>query len=115
MMDRCLVRSLVSMLSAIDVYETFEKRLLDESEKYFEKISIEKLDSIDVKDYLELAERTIKEEETRAQTYLEPSTLRPLVKVCHNKFIGKWRKNSSIMLNSSHRQKQEGCGGPWPL
>ena len=40
------------------------------------------------KEYLELAERTIKEEETRAQTYLESSTLRPLVKVCHSKFIG---------------------------
>ena len=48
-MDRSLVRSLVSMLSAIDVYESFEKRLLCESEKYFEKLSNDKLDSIDVK------------------------------------------------------------------
>ena len=37
------------MLSAIDVYESFEKRLLSESEKYFEKLSNDKLDSIDVK------------------------------------------------------------------
>ena len=77
------------MLSAIDVYESFERRLLADSESYFEQLSNEKLDSIDVRDYLELAERTIKEEETRAQTYLESSTARPLVKVCHNKFIGK--------------------------
>jgi len=108
MMDRSLVRSLVSMLSAIDVYESFEKRLLSESEKYFEKLSNDKLDSIDVKEYLELAERTIKEEETRAQTYLESSTLRPLVKVCHSKFIGKNKKIvaarglSDMMQNDRH-------------
>ena len=47
-----------------------------------------KLDELDIRVYLELAEKTLNDEEKRATAYLEPSTLRPLVKLCQTNFIG---------------------------
>ena len=47
-----------------------------------------KLDELDIRVYLELAEKTLNDEEKRATAYLDPSTLRPLVKLCQTNFIG---------------------------
>ena len=49
-----------------------------------------KLDELDIRVYLELAEKTLNDEEKRATAYLETSTLRPLVKLCQTNFIGKF-------------------------
>ena len=55
----------------------------------FKSITKSKLDELDIRVYLELAEKTLNDEDKRATAYLEPSTLRPLVKLCQTNFIGK--------------------------
>lgn len=108
MVDCGLIRSLVGMLSAINMYSKFESDLLAESNKYFLNQSKSKLDELDIRVYLELAEKTLNDEEKRATAYLEPSTLRPLVKLCQTNFIGSnmiliaSRGLSDMMINSRH-------------
>ena len=50
----------------------------------------EKIDELDIRMYIELAEKTLNEEEKRATAYLEPGTLRPLIKHCQTNFIGQF-------------------------
>lgn len=108
MVNRGLIRSLVGMLSAIDMYTIFENQLLDESNRYFFQQSKEKIDELDIRMYIELAEKTLNEEEKRATAYLEPGTLRPLIKHCQTNFIGSnmvliaSRGLSDMMVNNRH-------------
>ena len=48
----------------------------------------EKLNELDIPEYLLYAEKMLKDEEQRANSYLEPGTLHPLVTACQTNFIG---------------------------
>ena len=66
------------------LFEFFPLMFLSNIEILFKS----KLDELDIRVYLELAEKTLNDEEKRATAYLETSTLRPLVKLCQTNFIG---------------------------
>ena len=51
-------------------------------------IAQNKLDDLEMPGYLQLAEKRLKDEDQRATAYLENSTLRPLIRICEQKFIG---------------------------
>ena len=76
------------MLSAVRYYGDFETALYEETQKLYQEDSRNKLDTMDVPDYLKYVEKSLEEEEKRANSYLESSTVRPLLSVCEIKLIG---------------------------
>ena len=87
--DRPLLRSLVNMLSSVSIYSEFESQLFVETTTIYQQEARSRLDELEIPAYLELAERRLDEEDQRANAYLENSTLRPLIRICENRFIGK--------------------------
>jgi cullin-4 len=76
------------MLSSVRYYADFEVALFEETQKLYHDDSRNKLDTMEVPDYLKFVEKRLDEEEKRANSYLESSTVRPLLTVCEIKLIG---------------------------
>ena len=76
------------MLSAVRYYGDFETALYEETQKLYQEDSRNKLDAMEVPEYLKYVEKSLEEEEKRANSYLESSTVRPLLSVCEIKLIG---------------------------
>ena len=86
--DRSLIRSLVNMLSSVNLYSEFETQLFAETSMIYQYEAQAKLDDLEIPAYLKLAETRLYEEDRRANAYLENSTLRPLIRISEHKFIG---------------------------
>lgn len=67
----------------------------------------EKLNELDIPEYLLYAEKMLKDEEQRANSYLEPGTLHPLVTACQTNFIGIDESLSTKMFSTVFRKEYE--------
>ncbi|CAG5088020.1 Oidioi.mRNA.OKI2018_I69.PAR.g11705.t1.cds [Oikopleura dioica] len=88
LIERSLLKPLIGMLSAVRYYGDFETALYEETQKLYQEDSRNKLDTMEVPEYLKYVEKSLEEEEKRANSYLESSTVRPLLSVCEIKLIG---------------------------
>lgn len=88
LVERSLLKPLIGMLSAVKIYNDFEHELFQETEALYKIESRNKLDMMEVPDYLKFAEKRLDEEEKRANSYLESSTVRPMLTICEKKLIG---------------------------
>ncbi|KAK0407022.1 hypothetical protein QR680_018953 [Steinernema hermaphroditum] len=78
--DRNLVRSLLRMLSNLDLYkELFEPEFLKASEELYSQEGQERVTELDVTGYLQYIDRRLKEEVDRSTTYLDFETQKPLL------------------------------------
>ena len=78
--DRNLVRSLLRMLSDLQIYaDVFEKKFLASTADLYSEEGKEMAEKVDVVEYLAHVSRRLGEEEQRVIHYLDPSTKRPLI------------------------------------
>jgi cullin-4 len=85
--DRNLLRSLLRMLSDLQIYQDiFEKRFLDSTGSLYCEEGKELAESVDVVQYLAHVFKRLHEEDLRVIHYLDPSTKRALV-TCVEKML----------------------------
>jgi cullin-4 len=78
--DRTLVSSLVRMYSALNLYtDHFEKHFLETTHAFYVAESENKMQDIDVAQYLAHIEKRLEQENTRVVNYLESKTRKPLI------------------------------------
>ncbi|XP_076838560.1 cullin-4A [Brachyhypopomus gauderio] len=87
--DRSLLRSLLGMLSDLQVYkESFEQRFLMETNRLYaaegQRLMLER----DVPEYLHHVARRLEEENDRVISYLDQSTLKPLISAVEKQLLG---------------------------
>mmetsp|Transcript_54946 Transcript_54946/g.112192 ORF Transcript_54946/g.112192 Transcript_54946/m.112192 type:complete len:775 (+) Transcript_54946:478-2802(+) len=79
MVNRTLLRSLLRMLSALQLYPQFEAHFLDATDGFYREEGNAKIQELDVPTYLVYVERRLEEEGERVGHYLELQTRKPLV------------------------------------
>lgn len=78
--NRPLLRSLLRMLSALQVYEElFEGRFLKETEEFYAAEGVRYMETADVPHFLRHVEERLQQEADRASLYLDPSTRKLLI------------------------------------
>ncbi|KAG7315715.1 hypothetical protein KOW79_020581 [Hemibagrus wyckioides] len=87
--DRSLLRSLLGMLSDLQVYkESFENRFLIETDRLYaaegQRLMLER----DVPEYLHHVARRLEEENDRVISYLDQSTQKPLISAVERQLLG---------------------------
>ncbi|KAI4891024.1 hypothetical protein NFI96_013882 [Prochilodus magdalenae] len=87
--DRSLLRSLLGMLSDLQVYkESFEQRFLVETDRLYaaegQRLMLER----DVPEYLHHVARRLEEENDRVISYLDQSTQKPLISTVEKQLLG---------------------------
>mmetsp|Transcript_17124 Transcript_17124/g.35635 ORF Transcript_17124/g.35635 Transcript_17124/m.35635 type:complete len:718 (-) Transcript_17124:1587-3740(-) len=86
--DRLLIKSLVRIFTAIDRYrDSFEKPLLDASERYYQAEGSAKIQELEVAVYLMHVENRITQENERVNFYLDPFTRKALIPCVHSTLI----------------------------
>eukprot|EP01125_Pyxidicula_operculata_P003515 TRINITY_DN1448_c0_g1_i1.p1 TRINITY_DN1448_c0_g1~~TRINITY_DN1448_c0_g1_i1.p1 ORF type:complete len:802 (+),score=176.26 TRINITY_DN1448_c0_g1_i1:100-2505(+) len=78
--DKILLKSLLRMLSSLQMYQThFEKKFIEETQAFYAQESAKYLQEYQVSDFLKHFESRIEEESQRALTYLDITTRKALI------------------------------------
>lgn len=87
--DRSLIRSLLGMLSDLQVYkESFEERFLLETNRLYATEGQRLTQERDVPEYLEHVANRLEEENDRIISYLDQSTQKPLISCVEKQLLG---------------------------
>ncbi|KAL2310581.1 hypothetical protein Nmel_002242 [Mimus melanotis] len=87
--DRSLLRSLLSMLSDLQVYkESFEQRFLEETNCLYAAEGQRLMQEREVPEYLHHVNKRLEEEGDRVITYLDHSTQKPLIACVEKQLLG---------------------------
>ncbi|MCJ8747848.1 hypothetical protein PDJAM_G00158090 [Pangasius djambal] len=87
--DRSLLRSLLGMLSDLQVYkESFENRFLIETDRLYAAEGQRLMLDRDVPEYLHHVARRLEEENDRVISYLDQSTQKPLISAVEKQLLG---------------------------
>ncbi|NWH32726.1 CUL4A protein, partial [Chloropsis hardwickii] len=87
--DRSLLRSLLSMLSDLQVYkESFEQRFLEETNCLYAAEGQRLMQEREVPEYLHHVSKRLEEEGDRVITYLDHSTQKPLIACVEKQLLG---------------------------
>ncbi|XP_009274422.1 PREDICTED: cullin-4A [Aptenodytes forsteri] len=91
--DRSLLRSLLSMLSDLQVYkESFEQRFLEETNCLYAAEGQRLMQEREVPEYLHHVNKRLEEEGDRVITYLDHSTQKPLIACVEKQLLGEHLK-----------------------
>lgn len=87
--DRSLIRSLLGMLSDLQVYkDSFEERFLIETNRLYATEGQRLMQERDVPEYLHHVARRLEEENDRIMSYLDQSTQKPLISCVEKQLLG---------------------------
>ncbi|KAG8448203.1 hypothetical protein GDO86_015337 [Hymenochirus boettgeri] len=87
--DRSLLRSLLSMLSDLQIYqESFEDRFLEETNRLYAAEGQRLMQEREVPEYLHHVNKRLEEEADRVITYLDQSTQKPLIATVEKQLLG---------------------------
>ncbi|XP_037636470.1 cullin-4B [Sebastes umbrosus] len=87
--DRSLLRSLLSMLSDLQIYQdSFEQRFLEETNRLYAAEGQRLMQEREVPDYLHHVSKRLEEEADRVITYLDQSTQKPLIATVEKQLLG---------------------------
>ncbi|XP_062237390.1 cullin-4A isoform X2 [Platichthys flesus] len=87
--DRSLLRSLLGMLSDLQVYkDSFEERFLIETNRLYAAEGQRLMQERDVPEYLHHVARRLEEENDRILSYLDQSTQKPLISCVEKQLLG---------------------------
>lgn len=87
--DRSLLRSLLSMLSDLQIYqESFEHRFLEETNRLYAAEGQRLMQEREVPEYLHHVNKRLEEEADRVITYLDQSTQKPLIATVEKQLLG---------------------------
>uniref|UniRef100_A0A665W8E3 Cullin 4A n=1 Tax=Echeneis naucrates TaxID=173247 RepID=A0A665W8E3_ECHNA len=87
--DRSLLRSLLGMLSDLQVYkDSFEERFLIETNRLYAAEGQLLMQERDVPEYLHHVARRLEEENDRIMSYLDQSTQKPLISCVEKQLLG---------------------------
>uniref|UniRef100_A0A3B4ZJY2 Cullin-4A n=1 Tax=Stegastes partitus TaxID=144197 RepID=A0A3B4ZJY2_9TELE len=87
--DRSLLRSLLGMLSDLQVYkDSFEERFLTETNRLYAAEGQRLMQERDVPEYLHHVSRRLEEENDRIVSYLDQSTQKPLISCVEKQLLG---------------------------
>lgn len=87
--DRSLLRSLLGMLSDLQVYkEAFEEKFLSETNRLYAAEGQRLMQERDVPEYLHHVARRLEEENDRIVSYLDQSTQKPLISCVEKQLLG---------------------------
>eukprot|EP00730_Choanoeca_flexa_P019489 TRINITY_DN9520_c0_g1_i1.p1 TRINITY_DN9520_c0_g1~~TRINITY_DN9520_c0_g1_i1.p1 ORF type:complete len:735 (+),score=219.46 TRINITY_DN9520_c0_g1_i1:131-2335(+) len=73
------VRSLIAMMVALKLYPAFEAPFLKASHQFYDQESLDKLQTVEIAQYLEYASRRLSQESHRCKACMQEQTLRPLM------------------------------------
>jgi len=79
MVNRSLLRNLLRMLGQLQLYSSFEAAFLADTESFYRQEGSDKLQDLDIPNYLLFVERRIEEEHDRIGHYLDIQTKKPLI------------------------------------
>jgi len=91
--DRILLKHTVGMLVELGVqgkntyHESFEAHFLDSSRKFYQDESVQYISQNTCSDYLKKAEKRIREEKARVDSYLHESTMEKIQVLCDEEWI----------------------------
>ncbi|KAK2904348.1 hypothetical protein Q8A73_011005 [Channa argus] len=87
--DRSLLRSLLSMLSDLQIYQdSFEHRFLEETNRLYSAEGQRLMQEREVPEYLHHVNKRLEEEADRVITYLDQSTQKPLIATVEKQLLG---------------------------
>ncbi|XP_072285370.1 cullin-4B-like [Pyxicephalus adspersus] len=87
--DKSLLRSLLSMLSDLQIYqESFEHRFLEETNHLYAAEGQRLMQEREVPEYLHHVNKRLEEEADRVITYLDQSTQKPLIATVEKQLLG---------------------------
>uniref|UniRef100_A0A803SQZ7 Cullin-4A n=1 Tax=Anolis carolinensis TaxID=28377 RepID=A0A803SQZ7_ANOCA len=87
--DRSLLRSLLSMLSDLQVYkDSFEPRFLEDTNRLYTAEGQRLMQEREVPEYLHHVNKRLEEEADRVVTYLDHSTQKPLIACVEKQLLG---------------------------
>ncbi|XP_034037660.1 cullin-4B [Thalassophryne amazonica] len=87
--DRSLLRSLLSMLSDLQIYQdSFEQRFLEETNRLYSTEGQRLMQEREVPEYLHHVNKRLEEEADRVITYLDQSTQKPLIATVEKQLLG---------------------------
>uniref|UniRef100_A0A3P8UJ33 Cullin 4B n=1 Tax=Cynoglossus semilaevis TaxID=244447 RepID=A0A3P8UJ33_CYNSE len=87
--DRSLLRSLLSMLSDLQIYQdSFEQRFLEETNRLYAAEGQRLMQEREVPEYLHHVNKRLEEESDRVITYLDQSTQKPLIATVEKQLLG---------------------------
>ncbi|XP_063280549.1 cullin-4B [Prinia subflava] len=87
--DRSLLRSLLSMLSDLQIYQdSFEHRFLEETNHLYAAEGQRLMQEREVPEYLHHVNKRLEEEADRIITYLDQSTQKPLIATVEKQLLG---------------------------
>uniref|UniRef100_A0A3B3UTN5 Cullin 4B n=1 Tax=Poecilia latipinna TaxID=48699 RepID=A0A3B3UTN5_9TELE len=87
--DRSLLRSLLSMLSDLQIYQdSFEQRFLEETNRLYAAEGQRLMQEREVPEYLHHVNKRLEEEADRVITYLDQSTQKPLIATMEKQLLG---------------------------
>lgn len=87
--DCSLLRSLLSMLSDLQIYQdSFEQRFLEETNRLYAAEGQRLMQEREVPDYLHHVNKRLEEEADRVITYLDQSTQKPLIATVEKQLLG---------------------------
>ncbi|XP_063046895.1 cullin-4B isoform X1 [Engraulis encrasicolus] len=87
--DRSLLRSLLSMLSDLQIYQdSFEQRFLEETNRLYAAEGQRLMQEREVPEYLHHVNKRLEEEADRVITYLDQSTQKPLIASVEKQLLG---------------------------
>ncbi|KAM9861186.1 cullin-4A isoform 2-T2 [Aulostomus maculatus] len=105
--DRSLLRSLLGMLSDLQVYkESFEERFLTETNRLYAAEGQRLMQERDVPEYLHHVARRLEEENDRILSYLDQSTQKPLISCIEKQLLEEHmtailQKGLSVLLDEN--------------
>lgn len=87
--DRSLLRSLLSMLSDLQIYQdSFEQRFLEETNRLYAAEGQRLMQEREVPEYLHHVNKRLEEEADRVITYFDQSTQKPLIATVEKQLLG---------------------------
>ncbi|XP_062982223.1 cullin-4A [Elgaria multicarinata webbii] len=87
--DRSLLRSLLSMLSDLQVYkDSFEQRFLEDTNRLYTAEGQRLMQEREIPEYLHHVNKRLEEEADRVVTYLDHSTQKPLIACVERQLLG---------------------------
>uniref|UniRef100_A0A4X2M5B1 Cullin family profile domain-containing protein n=1 Tax=Vombatus ursinus TaxID=29139 RepID=A0A4X2M5B1_VOMUR len=87
--DRSLLRSLLSMLSDLQIYQdSFEQKFLEETNQLYAAEGWRLMQEREVSQYFHHVNKRLEEEEDRLITYLDLSTQKPLIATVEKQLLG---------------------------
>ncbi|XP_036621814.1 cullin-4B-like [Trichosurus vulpecula] len=108
--DRSLLRSLLSMLSDLQIYQdSFEQKFLEETNRLYAAEGQRLMQEREVSQYFHHVNRRLGEEEDRLITYLDLSTQKPLIAIVEKQLLGEHliailQKGLSTLLDENQTQ-----------